>query len=80
MIEYRWEPRMGHVFTCDVCKREIQDDEQVRLLRAMAALPEEPTYAPQPSSSASTRRAGSHLPPAVPRAGLAASPAGPAVT
>lgn len=36
---------MGHVFTCDVCKREIQDDEQVRLLRAMAALPEEPTYA-----------------------------------
>jgi hypothetical protein len=44
MIHYMLQPRMQHIIVCDACGRIIQDRACVRLLRAEAALPEEPTY------------------------------------
>ena len=43
MIQYRWNGSMQRVFVCDACGREIDDLADVRLLREVGALPEEPS-------------------------------------
>ena len=42
MIHYSWDGFSQRIIICDACGRNIADPAEVRLLREMGALPEEP--------------------------------------